>query len=270
MNNWKRLALPLGLGLVAAVMNWSIVAAKIKPESFVAVARDYAQGQPLKESDLVEVQISGPLEALRQAAVPWEHRATLFDRRVPRALLRGDLVLSRDATVLLDAPPIEDSFFVPVPSYAVTKFIRVGQEIEFYVSKCDENEVDGAIPVRAEGPQREPSVPSYEPVGPFRVLAVGGDSSPGVDAAEARHKGNEKALTLALRRSTVTHKPDAQTLRLWSLLEKGGSRRIVQVVLLKDHEAATAKKTQGHVNDSSKAPRSANPSPSGRPAGKTP
>ena len=225
MEHWKRLALPVGFGVAAAVLNILTIAARIKPEPFVAVKRSVLAGDTFAPEDLVQVELSGDLKALRQAAIPWTQRANLYYRIVPRDLIEGDIVLWRDATALIEELPQAGEDRLPItlsniPS--VPSLILVGQQIGFWIGQAD----DGEGPRGASG-----NAAGGEYVGPFRVLAVGERAAPGREGASASRTAMEQVLTLAVRLNPVTKELDEKTRRLVGASNRHGGLRILAILL---------------------------------------
>lgn len=93
MKNWSRLILPLGLGLMAALVNASAMRSRLTPVSLVAVSRDVGVGERLTEADLVRVDVSYPADHLRDHFWLWEDRQTLQAQvATPVKLPQGSLV----------------------------------------------------------------------------------------------------------------------------------------------------------------------------------
>jgi hypothetical protein len=232
MNHWMRLGLPLGLGLIAALLNWVSTTAKITPFVAIRVSRDLERGNELVAECLEPLEIRGDLAELPNSAVAWKDRAILFSRPVPRALKRGDLVLWRDATPLPKELPAYRGEFPFGLSLAgmtiVPEFIQVGQQVGFLIGKAPQLRSDTA------GEQKEQAKTAYEPaseyIGPFRVLAVGRRVTPGGELADT-DGSRSQILTIAARFASQSQRPDLQTDRLVSATAGFGGNKILGVVL---------------------------------------
>jgi hypothetical protein len=241
MNHWKRLAVPAALGVIAAIVNWMTVTAKIRPETFVAVKHDVAYGETLGAADLVKIELSGNLGSLRQAAVGWEHRACMYGRRAPRELVAGDVVLWRDLNDT-DTPGVgEDMVSIPLSHVAVVpRLILVGQKVGFWVAVPAEED-----PVRSSGktgsghPADDAVDGKGEYLGPFRVLAVGERASRGTEAASSGKCSEDRVLTIAVRLDPKTRQLDHRTARLVAAVNAQGKGRIMAILLHNsEHESA--------------------------------
>jgi hypothetical protein len=233
MNHWIRLALPVGLGVVAAVVNWATVSAKLQPEAFVAVNVNLAAGQPVRPADLAKIELSGDLGSLREAAIPWEHRAAVYHRAVPRDLVAGDIVLWRDATALLDELPRdgEDKLSIPLSDIPfIPRFILVGQEVGFWIAGAEE-EISPPPDASDEDLSGAAVTPKGEYVGPFRVLAVGERATPGEPSANDVRGRVNQVLTIAVKLDPQTRRLDEKTQHLLSLLNNHRRQRIVAILL---------------------------------------
>ncbi|TWU05314.1 hypothetical protein CA54_60020 [Symmachiella macrocystis] len=184
MNHLTKLALPVGLGLVAAFLNYKTVSARIQPQYFVRVSEDLQAGESFSGDNLTKVSLQGERSDLSKTFVPWKERAVLYQRPVPRNLQAGDIVFWRDATaptLKLSAEPGELEFHVAFRDLqAVPKDIRAGQQVSFRV---------GTDTTKLRGDARTNYVANAttdQKIGPFRVLEVGGfDVSGEEDAARS-------------------------------------------------------------------------------------
>lgn len=229
MNHWIRLALPVGLGIIAAVVNWVAVSARLQPEAFVAVNANLAAGDPVRPDNLVQIELSGDLGSLRQAAIPWEHRAAVYHRSIPRDLIAGDIVLWRDASALLDEMPKdgEDKLTIPLSDIPfVPRFILVGQEVGFWIAGSED---DDLTPLEAEPGQEDERKGEY--VGPFRVLAVGERASPGEPGTDDARGRVNQVLTIAVKLDPQTRQLDEKTQHLLTLLNERRQQRIMAILL---------------------------------------
>lgn len=227
MNHWMRLGIPLALGAVAGVMNWSSNISRIAPLDCVRVDSDLPRGEKFSEGNLVRIEISGDLKRLPDTAVPWDDRAVLYGRPTPRDLKKGDLVLWRDATPTpKELPAREGEVLMSVSLGRMTvvpDFIRVGQEVGFLIeraSKSREANNESAPEQRAKA----------EYVGPFRVLAVGKRVSAARDSGTAK-KSDERILTVPARFLPNSRQLDDQSDRLLAALDRRGTEHVIGVVL---------------------------------------
>ncbi len=93
MSTLRRLLLPAGLGLAAAVVNAGILQDHAEPEYLVGVNRNVAAGETIRETDLERIPVKSPRSRLEGHFWLWSERHPLLDG-VPSAvnLTRGDLV----------------------------------------------------------------------------------------------------------------------------------------------------------------------------------
>lgn len=171
MNHLIKLALPIGLGLAAAVLNWTTVSSRIQPHYFVRVSEDLKVGDKFSDNNLERFALSGELGGLSKTAFLWKDRVTLFGRLTPRDLEAGDIVFLRDATSTehkMSAQPGELVFRIDYRGInAVPEDIRVGEMVSIKVG-TDENKL------RRSDRSSQDNVVSSGQIGPFRVLEVGG------------------------------------------------------------------------------------------------
>ncbi len=93
MKNWSRLILPLGLAILATIMNAGAMTNRLAVVKLVAVGRQIKQGERFKESDFVKVEVSYPASHLKNHFWLWEERDVLLHGiGTPSQLEAGDLV----------------------------------------------------------------------------------------------------------------------------------------------------------------------------------
>jgi hypothetical protein len=214
MNHWTRLALPLGLGLLAAVLNWTAVRMQIEPRAFVRVCRNLAVGEVITANDLSVVQLAGDLGALPDTAIPWEERSILYQWRTSRDLKRGDVVLRRDICppkAEFDLRPGERAVPIMLSSAIyVPDFLNVGDDVSFAV-ETDEGKV--------------------ESLGPFRILAIGKQLLREEVESDREHNRYQHILTLPAQFSPETGQPDEIASRLIKACGGGrGRERVLSVI----------------------------------------
>ena len=93
MKNWSRLILPLGLGVLATVINASAMTSRLDPIELVAVTRQLKPGEKFTAEDLDKVQVSYPSSHLNRHFWTWDEREALLQQvGTPTQLEAGDLV----------------------------------------------------------------------------------------------------------------------------------------------------------------------------------
>jgi hypothetical protein len=231
VSNWIKLALPLGLGVVAGVINWSVTMTKIKPIACVALAADLKAGEKLSENVLLPMELSGNVPRLTHTVVPWQERAILYGRAVPRTMQAGDLIFWRDA-----APAPKELLVckgeVPLSvslrgMTVVPDFLHVGQQVGFLVATNPGRKRREPV---ASDPEPEPECKSTRYVGPFRILAVGRRTSPSADGSE-RTSEDTRVLTVAAKLLPNTGQLAAMADRLVAALNGLRDEQAVGVIL---------------------------------------
>ncbi len=158
MNYLIKLLIPLALGIVAAVINWSVLSSGTQPVYYVTVKKS------LNVGDRFELELASPLglppsfRDLSTTIVPYRDRGVLSGRVVRRRIEAGDPIFFADTDLggeWLTLGPSEELFPVELGKLSVDPaLLRIGNQIRFRVPPVS-NE---------EGPQW---------VGPFRIVAVG-------------------------------------------------------------------------------------------------
>ena len=93
MKNWSRLILPLGLGVVATVINAGAMTNRLAPIELVAVSRQLTPGEKFTSEDLMRVQVGYPSSHLNRHFWTWAERDVLLQGvGTPSQLEAGDLV----------------------------------------------------------------------------------------------------------------------------------------------------------------------------------
>ncbi|MBL8794120.1 MAG: hypothetical protein JNM56_09455 [Planctomycetia bacterium] len=234
MSSLMKLLVPILLGVAAGGLNWFVMTVKTSPRSFVAVSEDVKAGERFDEEKLKKLPVSGDVASLAETAVPWEHRAVLFDRTSHRDLMKGDVVLWRDSsppTAALAAREDELALAISLEGVGfVPRLLLVGDEVGFLIGK------PGRAKLKTEPglPERPPEDPEFEYVGPFRVLSVGEriGRKAGDEPGDGRDTDN-KVITVAIQLQGPDRVPDAKTRRLLAAQQAGpeSQRRVVAVVL---------------------------------------
>jgi hypothetical protein len=183
MKTWLRLVIPVGLGLAAVWLNTTVMNSKLQPQTFIVVTDNLEAGDSFRPSSIGPRSFSGKVADLLESAVPWEDRAVILGREVPRPLRSGDLVLWRDATPpARELTPDEGEASLPISLGdidIVPNLLLVGEEIGFYVNG---SVLNSSLPINYEDPEKFsvglnlPGIPSASDphyIGPFRILSVG-------------------------------------------------------------------------------------------------
>lgn len=231
MSPWVRLSLPIGLGLIAGVLNWTATSAKLRPLVCVGITGSLERGASFREEQLAPVEIRGDLQQLREVAIPWDDRALLYGRQTPRDFSDGDLLLWRDATPLpkeIVAEQGEVLIHVSLGSITmVPDFIRVNQHIGFMVRQ-----------ERRSGPKDDDLeraallAHKAELLGPFVVKAIGTRIVDGDQRDQS--KGDPRTLTIPVKYLQSLKQLEDKADRLQSALSGHGPETIVGVVLFPD------------------------------------
>jgi len=88
-----KIAVPVGLAIIAAFLNASAVAKQMKTQTFLSYKQDLSFGHIVNENDLVEVKIGGQLGQIPYLKDAKSSRSQLIGRIVNRPIKRGELVV---------------------------------------------------------------------------------------------------------------------------------------------------------------------------------
>ncbi len=184
MNNWMKLALPIGLGILAGVMHYQLLVPQLTPHAYVQVNRDLRPGDRFDSSCLTRIDLPGDFKRLSEALVPWEHRKVLSGWHATRELRNGDIVfLSDTSDYNLALGPNEVAQAVELGQGMVTPgSFRVGAALRFRMSRSDrDSSADRDVkPTMTKDPVTDAWI-SVRPtesrtLGPLRILAIGADT----------------------------------------------------------------------------------------------
>jgi hypothetical protein len=212
MPTWMKLAIPIGLGVLAALLNYMGRSAETAPVSYVRLNQDLDLGVEFKEEFLERVDLPKNLGTLEQSAIPYKDRAVLYQRPNPRKLKKGDILLWRDATppdpgLALREGEVALHLSLEGLSASLPAIIKIGDEIGFYLPK----QVTTASPKDKEPASSQPSM---EYVGPFRVLSIGKRVASDTPEKSGGFVVDEREITLAIKPKAGAGQPDVNTTRL--------------------------------------------------------
>jgi len=119
MKNWSRLILPVGLGVIAASINASVLYTRLEPVQLIRVTETVEQGERFTEDSLAMVEVPYPSSHLTDHFFEWKDRHILLNTvGAARTLLADDLV-----------PRVDYRSFGRSPASIGEKQIEVGVRI---------------------------------------------------------------------------------------------------------------------------------------------
>lgn len=156
-----KIAIPLVLALVAAVLNASAVARQMKTQTFIAYSKDLPIGHVVGKDDLAEVKIGGDLGQIPYLLHADTARSELVGRVVDRPIKKGELVVEGQ----FGGVSVAGQELVPYDldrdeTRALGHSIRPGQW--FYVKFQERNQTQG----------KDQITNNLNEIGPFQVAPV--------------------------------------------------------------------------------------------------
>lgn len=153
-----KLAIPIALAVIAAIVNTMVMSARVAPLRFVQATRDIAQGEVVIASDLAVLELPGPIgRKLKETAISYNEVGVLLKRRAQRDFFVGDIIFYRDFGIRgaeMDLRPGEAAQRLSLQGAVVApSLLRIGCELDFLLPLSDD-----------EPPQWH---------GPFRLVSVG-------------------------------------------------------------------------------------------------
>ncbi len=240
--NWKKLLIPIALGVLAAGLNYAALSNQTTSASFIVLKENIKAGQLLEPDLLERIELPGNLESLSRTAVPYSMRQVLEGRPVSRDLEKGDLVLWRDTTPgpgELTAGKDEEALPISLDGLQVDpRLLRVGDEIGFLVDATPAGSASAATATSAR-PQARTVI---EYVGPFRILSVGDVVQR--RAPDQKESSVARTITVALKRKDGRIEDDSMRKFLeakWAARDRQ-QPRILEVVLRPRQMPAVASK----------------------------
>lgn len=233
MKTWLRLLIPLGLGLIAVVLNTRIMTDKLQPKVFVAISRNVGTDAVFSVNNIEPRSLNDNVAKLLQTAIPWEERAVLLGRPIPRPLHAGDLVLWRDATPPdRELSPMDGEASLPISLHdidIIPSLLLVGEEVGFYVDGTIASAIQATPASPLDSQLTLPSQPgSKEPVyvGPFRLLSVGKRLTRTQEGTSSSNDGQVITIAFPVDKDGKTDRKTNQLLRARS--QRSG---IISIVL---------------------------------------
>lgn len=191
MNYTLKLAIPLGLGLAAAVVNMMVLQAGTTSVKFIKIKEQYevAEGDPFTDEALEVLEYPGnDAGSLVDSAILWDNRSVLWDRPALRDLSAGDIVLYRDFPLQGDTLQLEkgeSSQLVKLGEINIPPgILQINCKLDFLIQFNDES-------------------PTW--IGPFRLVSVGDRVANTTDRSGSG--GTANSITVAVR-SDLANKAD--------------------------------------------------------------
>jgi hypothetical protein len=231
MSQWLRLAFPIGLGVVAALMNYSATRSRIATGEFVAMNQEIRSGAFVEEQQLKPVRLPLALDGLKQVAVPWPERNALYQRIYTRDLMQNDLVLVQDTEIArneLKENSGEQLIEVALSDKDVRvlhKFLRVGDRIKFAVAPCENVHSGEPRDDSKDGATKQERM-RVEYIGPFEVRAVGERVTRTEEESKRGGDRYERIITVA-GKCIADDELDAVSSRLYCAAKCLGDEQIV-------------------------------------------
>jgi len=255
MKNWSKLALPIGLGVVAGFMHYRLLIPKLTPHAYVQVNRDLKPGDKFDDRYLTRVELPGECKRLSKTLVPWEHRKVLSGWQATRELRKGDVVFFSDTSdYVLSTGPDEVAHAVELGEGMVTPgSFRVGAALRFRMSRPDDDKPDEPDPGEKPRMRWDPAANTWISVwpkkgrtlGPLRILAIGADTIHD-GRVSTKETYNPRNVTLAFPCDPQTRELAPWAERLLDALTRKGDESVVAVEVCEPDEgnAATVPNTE--------------------------
>ena len=157
MSHTSKLLIAVGLGVLAAALNYMSISQRQKPVKFVTVNKAVKQGDQITTDLLTSVEVPAHFaQSLQKSVVPFSEMAVLSGKYASRDIEAGELILWEDAPIRgpqYDLRAGETALFIDVGNSAVSN-VAVGDLVSFRIFS-DESGSDARW------------------LGPFRLVTVG-------------------------------------------------------------------------------------------------
>lgn len=166
-----KIAIPIGLAVLAGVLNASAVARQMQTQPFFAFKEELPVGHMLTESDVVEVNLGGELSQIPYMRPTVSSKSELVGRVMNRPVKKGELVVDSQFGGVSLSKGKSKSFELPRnASRSLARSVRPGQWVSFqYAIKSDAKQIYELGPFEVG-----PVDPSYrsESTDPATILNV--------------------------------------------------------------------------------------------------
>lgn len=240
MKGIQGLIVAVGLGLVAALLNWTYLNTRsedVEKVGFIGIdpkVTVIGRGELLKEEHLVEIGIpKQTVGKLSDFGVPYSAKETVIGQPVWRTLSGGMLLLAED----LKTPPHElrladdeKAMWIPVETRAfVPSLITPGDLVSFIVTRSQATPTP-AVPGAVKTPGKTLGPTTI--IGPFKILSLGNRlGSAEVMRAAKIPQVQEHVMTVAVK--VANGQLDSKAQELWNALQATDFRQMG--VLLHEH-----------------------------------
>lgn len=175
MQGWWKLLIPLGLGVLAAGLNYMGRASDVEPVYYLGLKKDLLTGEEIKPAYLEAITLPRThVASLAKVGIPYRELAVVYGRRVQRSMKKGDLILWSDITAPTKALDKDDVLLhLSLDNVPLAEDLRVGQKIAFILPQ---DLLDAAPPGKEPVVGKPPNpkdTKNYRIVGPFRVHSLG-------------------------------------------------------------------------------------------------
>ena len=217
-----KFAVPIGLGVVAAVVNWMILKSRTEAIVLTRVTMPLDVGDRMDVAMLEPVEVPASFESLKETAVPFTDRGALIQQRANRKYLKGDLVLWRDIGAkgpVLDLRSGEDAMLISLDGVTPDAgLLKIG------------NFVSLRIPVSLESGNSRSAENEPTWVGPFRLVSIGAIVTN--DDLNERSGGDATSISVAIKQTrNAAEEQNAKLLELFCDRQRLSDAKLLGVKL---------------------------------------
>jgi len=215
MNYLAKLLIPLGLGILAAFVNYLILSSSTAKLDFVTVDKDVPRDSPIDLANLKKLSVPREFEGLRQTMVPWSERGVLSGKRVRRSIKPNDPVFYADTDFEGDWLDLKDGEKLFPVNIGELEFdptlLRIGNNIQFRVSNYKEAE------------------PEW--IGPYRVVAVGSKLRNDQDGERGSRQSSAQSIGIAYNMAEPRMRDSLTKLESFCDAQRGGKAVMLSVLI---------------------------------------
>jgi hypothetical protein len=226
---WMKIGLPVGLGIVAACINWAAVQSDLAAEDYIVVSKDLKAGDLFTPDVLQKLTIRRNEGSLKDTAIPYSDIAMLYNSPCGRNLKKGDLVFLRDAPMSrrdVFLKKDERAYQIDLENIKYEAgLLIVGNQIGFVIPLDRYGKV--FVPPTYGALKSDMTDSSYHIDGPFRIVSVGMRVNAYGDAADGHQPAGSRIISIAVKPS-----PDGKLDETTSRVIEARQKNAIQGIIL--------------------------------------
>jgi hypothetical protein len=216
MNYLLKILIPLGLGILAAFVNYLILSNSTAKLDFVTVIKDVPRDTPIDVNNLKKLSLPKEFADLGQTMILWSERGVLSGKLALRKIQKGDPVFFADTDTVGDWLDLKDGEKLFPVNIGDLEFdptlVKIGNYIQFRISS-------------EEGAESKW-------IGPYRVVAVGSKSRNDEEGEGRSRQSNAQSIGIAYNMSDPKMRDSLRELEAFCDAQRKGNRTALMLGVL--------------------------------------